>query len=182
VGNRLGLAALLGPHAWVCSWGVEEGHDGLPELGCHFHEPLGLAVPLGVRHAEAAVLPLFGVAALLMPDHHDGAIVVAKAPPLKLGEPAHDGSVIPELAVAMQLNEPVGPGIDVVERVGPLRVAGNLDALPPGEVVIDGGAQLLDPRLKRVDLIGEIFLSFFVELPHLRELVLQLYKRLFEIK
>ncbi len=66
---------------------------------------------------------LFGVAALLVPDHNDGTI-------FELGKARDHGGVVGKAAVAMQLQKIGKEHLNVIEGIGPLRMAGQKDALP----------------------------------------------------
>ena len=92
-GDRLGLAALLGALAGVGAGGVDQGDDREVEAVGEVHEADRLAVALGAGHAEVAGDARAGVVALLVADHHHGAVVEA-------GEAAHDRVVVGEGAVA----------------------------------------------------------------------------------
>ena len=92
-GDRLGLAALLGALAGVGAGGVDEGDDRQAEAVGEVHQPDRLAVALGAGHAEVARDARAGVVALLVADHHHGAVVEA-------GEAAHHRVVVGEVAVA----------------------------------------------------------------------------------
>ena len=87
------------------------------------HHPHRLAVALRIGHAEVPARPLLQVAALLVPDQRDRAA-------LELADPGHDRVVVHPAAIAVQLEEVVEDPLDVVERVRPLLVARELDALP----------------------------------------------------
>ena len=101
---------------------VDQRDHGPPELLGHLHEPERLAVSLRVRHAEVAAQVVLHVAALLVPDHHDGPAVEPRPPP-------DDRLVVAVAPVAPEL-EPVGEyAVDVVERVGTARMAGDLHLL-----------------------------------------------------
>ena len=123
--DGFGLAALFGVDSGVGAGGIEEGDDRPAELGRQLHGAQGLAVALRLRHAEIAVELLFGVAAFLLADQHDGLAV----------EPAHaadDGRIVAEKAVAVDLLKVGQDALNVVERVRPLGMARVLDSLPGG--------------------------------------------------
>jgi hypothetical protein len=66
---------------------------------------------------------LFGVAPLLVPQEHDRATVEA-------GRAADQGRVVGEQPISVQLQVLLEDGADVVKRVRPLGVTGDLDPLP----------------------------------------------------
>ena len=128
------------------------------------------------------MLALFGVAPLLVAEDADGAVAVAVLRPLERGEAADDGRVVAVGAVAPQFDEAVGERLDVVERVGPQRVPGDLHALPAGEAPIDGLPQLLDASFQGLDFRPEVGLGLLVDGPHLVEPLLQLYEGFLEVE
>src|SRR5581483_40016 len=141
-GDRLRLAALLGPDPGVCARGVDEREHRLPEALGQLHEPQGLAVPLGMRHAEVPVELLRGVPTLLVAeDHHRAAADPSEA--------ADDRVVVAEHAVPVQLDEVLAQQADQVERVRPPRMPGELDAppgrQPPEHLALEPLEPLLEP-------------------------------------
>ena len=106
-----------------------------------------LAVPLGVRHPEPPAGALVDVASLLLADEHDRAAV----------EPAKAGdhrAVVRQSPVAVQLEPVLQQALDVVERVGPLVVPGQLD-LPPDLLVGGLVADPVDLALEPLQLAGD---------------------------
>ena len=122
-GDGFGLAALLGVDAGIGAGGVEEGDDRAAELAGDLHGAEGLAIALGLGHAEVAEELLFGVAALLLADEHDGAA-------FELRHAGDDGGIVGEGAVAVDLLEIGQQALDVVEGVRALGVAGELNSTP----------------------------------------------------
>src|SRR5690242_11912653 len=82
-----------------------------------------LAIALRVRHPETAIDTLVDVAPLLLPDEDDRAAA-------ELAEAGDHRTVVAERPVAVQLEPVLEQAVDVVERVRPVIVAGQLD-LPP---------------------------------------------------
>src|SRR5205814_8097965 len=68
--DRLRLAALLGVDAGIGARRIDEGENRQRELLAELHQAQRLAIALGLRHAEVAGDLLFGIAPLLMADHH----------------------------------------------------------------------------------------------------------------
>src|SRR5689334_15572790 len=122
-GDGAGLAALLGPHARGCAGGVDQRHDREPEPAREAEDAHGLAVALRAGHAEVAVGALLEVAALLVADERDRL-----AP--ERADPGHDGRVVALRPVAVKLDEVVADPLQVVQRVGPVLVAGELHRMP----------------------------------------------------
>src|SRR3989338_735449 len=96
-----------------------------------------------------------------------------------LPEPAHDRAVVAEEPVAVQLDHVREEQGEVVERVGPLGVAGELDALPGGEAAVNATFEHFELHLQRLhQLRVPLALRVFLRL---LEAVFQLRDRLFEI-
>src|SRR5439155_1487684 len=85
------------------------------------------ALDVSRHRIEAAA---FGRRSFLMPDDADA--LAAKA-----AETADDRHVITELAVAGQRNEVGDKGGDVIEAMGPIRMAGDLGLLPRRQVRVE---------------------------------------------
>ena len=79
--------------------------------------------------AEVTVDLFLGVAALVGADEHD--LVAGEA-----SEAALDGAVVAEEAVAVEFAELAAGHLDVIAEQRPLGVAGDLDGLPGGEVLV----------------------------------------------
>ena len=89
---------------------------GRPNLAASSIGAQGFAVAFGLGHAPVAENFLLGVAALLLADHHDGALF----------EPAHAGDhgvVVGEETVAVDFVEIGEQALDVIERMRTLGVA-----------------------------------------------------------
>ena len=140
--DGFGHSALFRAEPRVGAGRVDEGDDRLAELGPQLHEAQGLAVSLGVRHAEVARDVLPGVAPLLVPDGHDRVALEAR-------EPAHDGLVVAEDAISVQLDEILEEKAEQVERVGPLRMPGKLGPLPRGQAAVDLLLEALQALIER---------------------------------
>ncbi|MNC85118.1 hypothetical protein D3C83_06970 [compost metagenome] len=116
-----------------------------------------------------------GVPPLLVPDHDAGLAVEARKPP-------DDRGVVREAAVAVQLLEAGEEIVDVVERVGPLRVARHQRDLPGGELAVDFLRQRLALLLQARDLLGDVHRGIVLDEAQLLDLRLQLGDRLLEFK
>ena len=151
VGDGFRLPALLGVRARVGSLRVHEGEDGTAELGRDLHHAQRLSVALRLGHPEVAVDLLLGVAPLLMADHGHRALLVA-------GEPGHERGIVAEAPVPVQLRELGEEGGHVVERVGPVGMAGDERLLPGREARVDGAAPLgqLLPQPAGLLLLGRV--------------------------
>src|ERR1039458_6266664 len=80
-----------------------------------------------MRRPEVAQNVFLGIPAFLGANHHHFM-------PTKAGKTAYHGPVLRKQPVAVQLAE-VGKGcLEVIQREWPLRMPGNLDAVPSAEV------------------------------------------------
>ncbi len=117
---------------------------GRSEAFGHLHQPQRLAIALGLGHAEVAADLGLGVAALFVADDHHAAAIDA-------GQAADDGVVVGEGAVAGEFLELVADHAQVIHRVRPRRMAGELRDLPRGQVAEDLCGALAQLVLQRVD-------------------------------
>src|SRR5207247_3409384 len=103
---------------------------------------------LGIRHPEVAVRPFLDVPALLISDDGDGPMIEA-------ADPDHHCGVIAATAITVELHPVVEQTLDVVERVRPVLMTGELDG-PPDLLV--GGSLLrpLELALQLLQLPGEL--------------------------
>src|SRR5204862_8326412 len=111
------------------------------------HRVPRLAVALRVRHPEAPARALVDVASLLLTDQDDRAVP-------ELAETGDHRAVVAERPVAVQLEPVVEQPLDVVERVRPVVVAGQLDLAP--DLLVSG--LLADPGdlpLEPLELAGD---------------------------
>ena len=97
-GNGFALAAFLGTHARVGARRVDEGEQRQAKLLGHAHQAQCLAVALRARHAVVASDALFGVPALLMPQHHDRLS-------FQPGQPPHERRIVRVHPIPVQLQE-----------------------------------------------------------------------------
>jgi hypothetical protein len=174
-GDRLGLPALLGADAGIGAGGVNQGHDGQPELLRQLHAPKRLSVPFGVGQAEEALHLLLGSPALVVPDQH-------YLVPAETGEPAFDRGVVAVVAIAVQLAELATTQLDIVLEQRPLRVAGNLDGLPRREVLVGLAEQAGVVRAELAKLFRIIHLLRHLQRLQLVDLQFEFGNRLFEIQ
>ena len=108
-----------------------------------------------------------------MPEHHHRL-------PLEEGEAAHDGEVVAEDAVTVKLDEVVEEQLVKVQRVGPLRVAGDLRPLPGAQAPVDALLEAAQPLLQLGGLVsgGRLVLGC----AQLRDARFQFKDRLLELK
>ena len=101
--------------------------------------------PSGVAFVD---FPMDHVFSMVADDHHP---LAADA-----GEAAEHSRVIAYMAIAMQLLEVGADGLDVVEGVGALRMAGHQDALPRGEIRVNVAPGQLDLLFDGRELGGHV--------------------------
>src|SRR5204862_1901487 len=107
-----------------------------PELLRETHQAQRLSVAFGARHAVVAPHALLRVAALLVADDDDRLALEAR-------EAADERMIVRVHAVAVQLVEVGEAALEVVERVGTLRVACELCDLPRAQVREDAPSERL---------------------------------------
>ena len=88
-----------------------------------------------MRATEIALQILLGIPAFLVP--HDHAL-----DPTQRRQPTRHGVVITQMPVAMQLDKVGEQLVDVIQRVGTLRMPGDFGDLPRGEIAVDIEDQL----------------------------------------
>ena len=110
-----------------------------------------------------------------MADHHARLAVEAR-------ETAHDRGVVGVRSIAVQLAKVGEQRVDVVERVGSLRMARDLRNLPSRQLAVDlFGKELALFRQPR-DLVGNIDGRILVDVAELVDLLLKLGDRLLEVE
>ena len=118
---------------------------------------------------------LLGVAALLVAQHHAGLAVEAR-------QAADDGQVVGEVAVAVQFLEVGEDLVDVVQRVGPLRVARDLRHLPGRQAGVDVLGELLALLAQALDLVGDVDRRLVLHVAQLFDLGFEFGDRLLELE
>lgn len=129
-GNGLGHVPFFTGDTGEGSRSVNEGDDGQAKAVGQAHESQGLTIAFGVRTAEVSQKIFFGVAPFLMAEK-DNALLIER------GQTPDEGSVFAKGAVAAKFEKFRSPLAKVIEQVGALRVAHDLNALPRGKVAID---------------------------------------------
>jgi hypothetical protein len=150
-------------------------NTGSLNFSAGLHQAQRLAVALGPAHAEVAQAPLLGVTALLVAQHHAGVAVESR-------EAADDRQVVGEVPVAMQLDEIREDLVDVIQRVGTLRMAGDLGDLPGRQVAVDVLGQLLALLAQLVDLFRDVDRGLGLHVAQFLDLALEFGNRLLEIE
>ena len=108
-----------------------------------------------------------------------GAVGLAET---KSGAAVDPAAVVAEGAIAVKLKKVVAHPLDVVERVGAHRMAGQLDPLPAGQFGVDLLPQLLRFGLETFDLLPQLQVLAVREIAHLLDAPFQLDDRLFEVQ
>src|SRR3954463_12501939 len=173
--DRLGLASLLGIDAGIRARGVDEREDRQREFLGELHQPQGLAIALGLGHAEVAGDLLLRVAAFLMADHHARLAVEA-------GEAADYGGVVGESSVAVQLFPVREERLHIVERVRALRMARNLRHLPGRQLAVDVLGERLAALREPLDLLGDVDRRVVLYIAQFLDTLLELRDRLLELE
>ena len=175
--NRLGDVAFLRRHAGVGPRRVNERDDRQPEFVRQPHQAQRLAVALRVGRAEISQDVFLGVPALLRADDHHPVFP-------QPGEAADHGPVLGKQPVTVQFVK-LGEGVlDVIQRVRPVRMPGQLHPLPRGEVQKDVAPRLLQLFLDDLDFLLETDAQRMLVrvLTEFIQLGLQFDDRLLEIK
>src|SRR5690606_23220150 len=89
------------------------------------------------------------ITALLLGDDHDGLAVEKRSA-------ADESLIVVELAVAVQLLKVFANQPDVVEGVGAVGMAGDLDPLPRREICVDVALRLSNALLKAGHFLGKV--------------------------
>ena len=110
-----------------------------------------------------------------MADDDDGLVVEAR-------QPADERMIVGVHAIAVQLLEIGEALVDVVERVGPLRVASELGDLPRGQVREDAARQRLALVAKARDLLADVELGVLADELERIDARLELGDRLFKLQ
>ena len=150
--NRLGLPALFRALAGIGAGRVDQRHHRQAEPMRQIHQPDRLAIAFGARHAEVALDPGLGVAALLMADHQNGGIVEAR-------KPAHDRMVIGKIPVPRQRGELGEQGVDIVFAMRSVGVPCHLAFLPGGQTLVEVAQQRFGLAVQRHRFLFDIHLA-----------------------
>src|SRR6185295_9869397 len=173
--DRFRLPAFLRGDARIGAGGVDQRDHRDAEAIGHFHQPRGLAVAFGLRHAEIVLEPAFGGRALFLADDADA--LAAEAP-----EAADDRIVFAELAVAGERRE-VGDELrNVVEAMRARRPARDLRLLPGGEIVVEFFQRLRRLGFEALDLLDDRHIAARLHGAQFLDLLLEFADRLFEVE
>ena len=134
--DRFGLAAFFRVHAGKRSGGIDKRNDGQTETVGKLHEAHGLAIAFRPRHAEIMLNSCFGAGAFFLAKDANGTAA-------KPAETADDRGVLAKLPIARQGREIVHEGLDIIAKMRPLRMPGDLRLLPGRQIGIKIGKRLL---------------------------------------
>src|SRR5206468_12330600 len=115
------------------------------------------------------------VAAFLMADEHAGLAAAAR-------EAADDRSVVGVGPIAMQLAKVGEQRVDVIERIGSLRMPRHQRDLPGRQLAVDFLRKELTLFRKTRDLVRNIDSRILVDVAELVDLLLELGDRLLEVE
>ena len=134
--NGFRLAALFSFDARISARRIDKREHRQLEFFSRLHQAQRLAVAFGLAHAEVAQPAFLGVAPFLVAQHHTGVAIEAR-------QAAHNAQVVSKMPVAVQLDK-VGKDVpNVVQRVRPFGVPGNLGDLPGRQNAVDVFGELL---------------------------------------
>src|SRR5262249_36633379 len=154
IGDGFSLAPFLGVDARISSGGVHESEDRAVELLRKLHNAKRLAIAFRFWHAKIPLFALPGRAAFLVA--YDDAMLSVEA-----RESRYDGRIIRESTISVDFGEPAEDQVYIVQRIGPVFVARQLDPFPraersrvPGQIrclrFLDAPVQLLHRQLGAV--------------------------------
>ncbi len=175
-GDGLGLAAFLRVDAGPGAGGVDEGDHGQREAVGELHQADRLAVALGLGHAEIVADAGLGVVTLLLAEDRDRTTAEA-------AETREHGGVLAEGAVAGERGPFLDEGADVVDRVGTVRMAGDLRLLPGRQLGVEIHQRLGGLGLQLGDVVGDgDGVTRLRQRLQLLDLAVQVGHRLFELE
>jgi hypothetical protein len=127
------------------------------------------------RHAEIALNFFFGVAALLVANHHARLTVESR-------QPANDRLVVGEPPITVQLFKSGEDILDIVVGIGSLRMACDLGDLPRGELRVNVLGERLSLDFETADFFRNVYGRFVLRETKLFDLRFQLGNRLFKFE
>ena len=110
-----------------------------------------------------------------MADDHDRHVV-------ELRHAADDGGIIGKTAVTVHLDKIREHGLDIIQRIRPVRMAGDLDLLPGSQPGVDLGAQLVGLFVELEDLFLEVDVPVRGEKGQFLDLLFKFSDRFFKFK
>ena len=156
-----------------CTGGVNERNHRHIKLIGQPHETQGFTVALRISTAEITFQIALGITTFLRADDHDLlAVYFCKS--------ADDGTVITMNAVAMNFDKVGGHIPDIIQRIRPLRMAGNLNFLPCCQVAVDLPAGRRDLFFHPFDFVRDIDILLLAEVFQFVQFFLKLKYRFFK--
>ena len=121
-----------------------------------------------MRHAKVAIDALFGVTRFLLAHQEDLFAV-------KAGHAANDGRIVAEAAVPVDL-APIGKNaIDIIQRVGTLRMTRQFRALPRVQVRRNLAPEAVHPLVQKLDL-AQCFRALTLQRLQTRDLIFDFFQ------
>jgi len=173
--DGFGLAALFSIDPWIGARRVNEGHHGQTEFFCQFHQAQSLAIAFRTRHAEVAVNLVFGIAPLLVPDHHHRLAV-------ETGKATDNRMIVRKSPVAVQLFKVGKNQRQVIKRIRALRMPCHLRNLPGRQLGVDILGQLSAFFLQAIYVVGNINRGIILNKAQLFDLGFKVGNGLFEVE
>ena len=127
--DSFGLTTFLRVDTRISTRRIDESQHRDGKLFRQFHQPQCFPITFRARHAEVAQDFFLGVATLLVADHHHRL-------PIEACQTTDNSIVICKSTVAVQLFEIGEHVLDIIQRIGALRVARHLGDHPPVVVFV----------------------------------------------
>ena len=166
VRDGFGLAALLGVDARIGALRIHENEHGPAKLCRELHRAHRFAISFRLGLAEISRDALLGVASFLVADDHHGLAVK----PRHAGD---DGRIVRKTAVAVNLAEIFEKQADEIVRVGPLRMARELHALPGLQMRVEFLLQLVHFAANALDFTAPSAVGRIGKLAELRHVAFE---------
>ena len=173
--NCFGLPALLGVDTGISARSVDERKYRHTKTLGQPHQPQRLAVALRSRHTEIAKDLLFCIVSFLVTDN-DARLSAESS------HPADDRMVIRKRAITVQFFKVREDMIDVIKRVGALRMPCDLSNLPRRQLSVDILGQGLALGLQPANFFGDVDSGIVLHKTQLFDLAFQFGDRLFKVQ
>src|SRR5690606_11648526 len=173
--NSFGDTALFRVNAGISTGGINQGKHRQLETLSHLHQTQCFTITFRLRHTEVAVDLVMHGTTFLFTNHHDRFAI-------QTCDAADDGFVVTKMAITMQFI-PIGKhAADVIRGIRTLRMAGNLDDVPGGQVGVNTFGQLGAFFAELGDLVRNIKVVGIANQLQLFDLAFKDRNRLFKIQ